>query len=245
MPTGDKLLAAALIFCSGALLPNSALGQAQIVDIAQQQRVEQAASTPAGDSFYQLQVLQEEVRQLRGLVEQLSYTINKVQLQQEGDYLDLDRRLAAVASNASEASEEVDSSTNQLRALTEVELAAVEADYSAATDLLLKQRDIDSAAEAYQQHIDRYPNSPYTANAWYWLGEIALLRGNRSGAEDAFSVILKNHSDHAKAIDAKFKLAKIYAESGDRELAKQLFTELAGGDDGTAIKARAYLRDNF
>jgi len=190
-------------------------------------------------------VLQEEVRQLRGLVEQLSYTINKVQLQQEGDYLDLDRRLAALASRASEASEEVDSSTNDLPALTEVELAAVETDYSAATDLLLKQRDIDSAAEAYQQHIDRYPNSPYTANAWYWLGEIALLRGNRSGAEDAFSVILKNHSDHAKAVDAKFKLAKIYAESGDRELAKQLFTELAGGDDGTAIKARAYLRDNF
>jgi len=217
--------------------------QARIVDITQS--AESASQVGSGEQYHQLQVLQEEVRQLRGLVEELSYTLDKVRLQQEGDYLDLDRRLAALDQRSAASEAAPADEAGQLSVLSPEQLALVEGDYNAATDLLLKQRDIDSAAAAYQAHIQRYPASPYLANAWYWLGEIALLRGDQAAAEGAFSAILRDYADHAKAVDAKFKLAKIYAESGDRELAAKLFEELAAGESGTAIKARAYLRDNF
>ena len=236
LPTVTAALTAAVIFTSPALS-----AQARIVDISQPV----GASAPApGDQYYQMQVLQEEVRQLRGLVEELSYTLNKVRLQQEGDYLDLDRRLAAIGANSAASSSD-DQGSSVEEPMEPAQLAAIEADYNAATDLLLKQRDIDAAAAAYQAHIDNYPASPYQANAWYWLGEIALLRGDQQQAEAAFGVILKQFGEHSKALDAKFKLAKIYAESGDKTLAEKLFNELASGESGTAIKARAYLRDNF
>lgn len=235
-------LIAAALSAAALLVAPAAFAQARIVDISQP--VETAAPAP-GDSYYQLQVLQEEVRQLRGLVEELSYTLNKVRLQQESDYLDLDRRLAASDAGSHAVEDSLSGDDSPVEPLDGEQLAVVEADYNAATDLLLKQRDIDAAAAAYQAHIDNYPGSPYQANAWYWLGEIALLRGDQQQAEAAFGVILKTYSGHSKALDAKFKLAKIYAESGDRQLAETLFKELASGDSGTAIKARAYLRDNF
>ncbi len=235
---GHAALCAVLVLGAPSLA-----AQARIVDITQP--AEPVSQAGSGEQYYQLQVLQEEVRQLRGLVEELSYTLDKVRLQQEGDYLDLDRRLAALDQHSGASAAEPADEAGQVSVLSAEQLAEVESDYNAATDLLLKQRDIDAAATAYQAHIQRYPTSPYLANAWYWLGEIALLRGDQTAAESAFSAILRDYVDHAKAVDAKFKLAKIYAESGDRELAKKLFEELAAGESGTAIKARAYLRDNF
>jgi TolA-binding protein len=234
--------ATAALGAAALLLSSPLLAQARIVDISQPAA---PVAVPSGEQYYQLQVLQEEVRQLRGLVEELSYTLNKVRLQQEDDYLNLDRRLAALQSDAAPSLAAAEGDTVQPQLLDADQLAVIDADYGAATDLLLKQRDIDAAASAYQAHIDNYANSPYLANAWYWLGEIALLRGQQQAAENAFGTILKRYGDHAKALDAKFKLAKIYAESGDRALAEKLFKELANGDSGTAIKARAYLRDNF
>lgn len=44
--------------------------------------------------FYQLQVLQQEVQELRGLVEEQSYQLNRLARDQKEQYIDLDRRLA-------------------------------------------------------------------------------------------------------------------------------------------------------
>ena len=60
-------------------------------------------SAAVGDSYYQSQMLQEEVRQLRGLVEELNYELQRVKQRQMDDYLDLDRRLSALQSGATPA----------------------------------------------------------------------------------------------------------------------------------------------
>ena len=49
--------------------------------------------------FYQMQVLQQEVRQLSGLVEEQARNIKKLQQDQRLQYIDLDRRVAALAPN--------------------------------------------------------------------------------------------------------------------------------------------------
>lgn len=46
--------------------------------------------------FYQLQVLQQEVQELRGLVEEQSYQLNRLARDQKEQYIDLDRRVAAL-----------------------------------------------------------------------------------------------------------------------------------------------------
>jgi TolA-binding protein len=52
----------------------------------------------AGNSYYQSQVLQEEVQMLRGMVEELTYELQQVKQRQMDDYLDLDRRICCTAS---------------------------------------------------------------------------------------------------------------------------------------------------
>ena len=55
---------------------------------------------PVDSSYNQSQMMQNEVRELRGLVEQLSYELQRVKQRQMDDYLDLDRRLSALQSGA-------------------------------------------------------------------------------------------------------------------------------------------------
>ena len=49
--------------------------------------------------FYQMQVLQQEVQMLRGQVEEQQYLIENLRRDQKEQYVDLDGRVAALASN--------------------------------------------------------------------------------------------------------------------------------------------------
>ena len=46
--------------------------------------------------FYQIQVLQQEVQELRGLVEEQAYQLNRLARDQKEQYIDLDRRVAGL-----------------------------------------------------------------------------------------------------------------------------------------------------
>ena len=222
-------------------------------------------SAAVGDSYYQSQMLQEEVRQLRGLVEELNYELQRVKQRQMDDYLDLDRRLSALQSGATPADFGTDPDAMQPpgddaaepnaddTGLVEqgsdktagVISEAIAQNYAQASNLLLKQRDINAAALAFKQHVIDYPNSPYLANAYYWLGEIYLLQGQGEMARQAFTLVVEQHPDHAKALDATFKLGKIYHQLGETDRARELLEKAANGIGGAASKAQSYLKNNF
>jgi len=56
------------------------------------------AQAPANDSYYQMQLMQDEVRTLRGMIEELNNEIRQLKKRQMDDYMDLDRRLSALLS---------------------------------------------------------------------------------------------------------------------------------------------------
>lgn len=58
-----------------------------------------ATGTSDQPLLYQMQLLQQQVRELRGLVEEQAYVIQKLQQDQRAQYVDLDRRVAALAPN--------------------------------------------------------------------------------------------------------------------------------------------------
>lgn len=217
-----------------------------------------------------MQDLREEVQLLRGRVEELSYELRRVKQQQLDDYLDVDRRLSALLTGSqveNQANESNDSSDNnsvaqdasgeaednlQLnpdesgeqtgRAFYET---AVREDYNSASGRLLKDRDIEGALVALKGHLEAYPDSPFAANAHYWLGEIYLLRGDTELAREEFTTILDTHRTHPKAIDSKFKLGKIYFELGEIETARVLLEDAAKTSGGVAAKAQSFLDQNF
>ena len=126
--------------------------------------------TAAGDSYYQSQVLQEEVRMLRGLVEELSHELQQVKQRQMDDYLDLDRRLSALTAGNSAGqpavqtrvaeqkiapspilpSDPSNTSSAASQATAPANSAEMKANYDNASDLLLKQRDTEGATLAFK-----------------------------------------------------------------------------------------------
>ena len=221
-----------------------------------------------------MQNLQEEVRMLTGLVEELTYELQQVKQRQLDDYLDLDRRLG-VGRQADESNvtgpfitptnpldlmgtqdsltaavgvdTERDVSVSALPEALElvVDQSLVKDDYNAASKKLLKERDIEGAAVALKRHLETYPGSPFAANAYYWLGEIYLLQGDIELARQSFTNIVERHADHPKAMDSRFKLGKIYFQLGEVERARDLLEQVSKSEGGAAAKARNFLETNF
>ena len=205
------------------------------------------------DVYDRSQALLEEVRLLRGMVEELNYELSQVKQRQMDDYLDIDRRLSGLAAGAAVAS-----SGLKARARDEIvsrraldkgpagdKAADMKISYDSASNLLLKKRDIDGAAAAFKQHVADHPSSPYSANAYYWLGEIYLLQGQDELARQSFSVVVEQYMGHSKSLDASFKLGKIYHQLGDLERSRELLEITAQSTGGAAVKAQSYLDNNF
>jgi tol-pal system protein YbgF len=234
-------------------------------------KVVKEPTAAVGDSYYKSQMLQNEVRELRGMVEQLSYELQRVKQRQMDDYLDIDRRLSGLTSGAVSASVTGDAQTQVEPAGTVVPLIEpagvavaktiptvveraeeplvnseeIAENYAQASNLLLKKRDFNGAVLAFKQHITDYPASPYIANAHYWLGEIYLLQGQDELARQSFTMVVEQYSTHGKAQDANFKLGKIYHQLGEVERARLLLETAAKGAGGAANKAQSYLKSNF
>ena len=242
------------------------------------------AGQAAGDRYYQMQVLQQEVQMLRGMVEELNHELQQLKQRQMDDYLDIDRRLSAIVSSAQansapannalannapansrpgsssaalDAKNSTDSSGYSLNpagsnnpsaakvAAGPSELAEMKANYENASSLLLKKRDINGAALAFEQHVVDYASSPYVANAYYWLGEIYLLQDQAELSRQAFTSVIEQYPLHSKAMDARFKLGKLYHQLGEDARARELLETAATSSGGVAKKALAYLNNNF
>lgn len=206
----------------------------------------QPANQAQLESYYQMQVLQEEVRQLRGLVEELGYELQQLKQRQMDDYLDLDRRLSGAVANTSSAP--AANAAPAPAATTPVgNVAASDAernDYSAAYQLL-RNKQLKESGQAFQKYIDNYPNGKYVANAYYWLGEVELINGDQEKARQAFEMVVNNYPTNRKAPDAAFKLGKVYHQQGNKAKAKDLLDKVAQGNSKAARLAQQYLADYF
>ena len=218
-----------------------------------------ATSLPASSSdvnaemFHQMQVLQQEVSQLRGQVEELTYELKRLKQQRLDDYVDFDRRLSAMRGQAggtgfSPEEQQVNSPTSATQPQSagapgsDSEAEELQS-YRTAIDLVLRQKDYARAITAFQQHLAQFPRGRYAANCQYWLGEIYLLENNLEQAREWFSRLLAENANHAKAPDATYKLGTVYDKLGDKARARQLLLKVAGGDTNAARLASAYLAD--
>ncbi len=225
--------------------------------------------------FYQMQRLQQEVLQLRGLVEEQAFEIKRLKQQRMDDYLDLDRRLAALTGgdvgsrgvvpvgDGTSPSGQVESAAGSLKAVQAVNIDGQQAKVSLVSQSpepvaivgetesyrqaysLLKQRQIEQAVAAFSQHLDDFPEGKYAANAQYWLGEIYLLKKELEPARQWFSQLLQSFPSHRKVADAKYKLGTVYDLLGDKVKARQLLDEVAASNESAARLAKNYIRKHF
>ncbi|WP_322978593.1 tol-pal system protein YbgF [Pseudomonas sp. C11] len=205
----------------------------------------QAPASAQGMLFNQLQQMQQELAQLRGMVEEQQNEIQR--LKQEGleRYQDLDQRISAGAAAGAPAQ---NSSANgvinaagtptppaaQQQASAEPGDPAKEKLYYDAAFDLIKAKDFDKASQAFAAFLNRYPSSQYAGNAQYWLGEVNLAKGDLQAAGQAFAKVSQAYPSHAKVPDSLFKLADVERRLGHNDKARGILQQVIAQFPGSS-----------
>ncbi len=203
-------------------------------------------NTPVEQDVYsQIRALQDEMANLRGLIEEQAHEIKQLKQLQLDNYMELDRRLSggAIPASPSPVSDEVSSVAPV--AVPQAANSVDEADlYKTAYDLL-NSRKYDEAVVAFKSHLSQYPLGAYAANSHYWLGKVAMLKRDYPQAKTWFSKLINDFPASPKVPDAKLDLGRVYFFMGDKASAKTTLAEVAAGNTDAAKLAQKFLAENF
>ncbi len=203
------------------------------------------ASNLQTEMYFRLQSLQEEVSELRGLVEEQANEIQRLKKQRMDDYLDLDRRIGELTRKAGGAGGAIGLEANAGGSSGEGGTRASETEMYREAYELLRDREIDKAIEAFNAYLEEYPQGNFAGNSHYWLGEIYLLNQNLDDAQKWFERLLSEFPDDRKRTDAQYKLGRVYHQQGKNQQAQELLRDVASGTSDAARLARQYLEENF
>lgn len=177
-----------------------------------------------------LQTLEQEVQELRGQLEIQNHTVKTLKEQQLSFYKDLDSRINA--SNTSKAApktvfaptlaEPVPKNTiaeAPAQAAHNTNPADEQVQYLAAYDLITTKH-YEEATTAMQNFATNFPQSGYTPNAEYWLGELFLMQKNYPKAINHFQTVLQRFPTSSKSAPSLLKIG--YALNADGKRAEAI-----------------------
>jgi tol-pal system protein YbgF len=174
----------------------------------------------------QLEELQVEVNELRGVTELHSHKLSQVLERQRELYQEIETRVSqalkspqpvppAIAANSSG-----NSNQNYSSNLTENEA------YDRAVNLVLKEKQYDKAIPAFQAFNQTFPNSTYAPNAHYWLGQLLFNKGRLEEAEKEFNTVVEQYTSSNKRADAMLKLGMVAQKQGQKAKAVAMYQTL-------------------
>ncbi len=235
-----------------ALWSAAAAGQVPVVEAGGRGNQAQAGNSNelVGTLYTQLEALQQEVQTLRGLVEEQSYQIRRIQTEQRDRYLDIDRRLSELAGTPASGAPPAALPGTTLPGAEASPPAAAGSDtasdqmneqdlYRTALNLLLEQSKYEESVQMFQSYIDRFPRGRLLTNAWYWQGEALILASRFNEARDVFTQLITNYPEDPKAAGAMLKLGVVYQQMGDAVLAAQTWRDIAIRYPKNATEIRA------
>ena len=105
-----------------------------------------------------------------------------------------------------------------------------------------KQPALDNAIAALKKLVQDYPNSPYTAEGHYWLGDSYARLQDSGKAVPHYQTIISRYSNHAIADKAQLRLGKAYEAQGYHTLARITYEALSQRSQNSHIVAQAEKR---
>lgn len=94
------------------------------------------------------------------------------------------------------------------------------------TAFVLMKKSPTAATNAFREYIKLQPQSPLSANAQYWIGEIMYSHNNYKGATKEFIKVLQNYKYSDKAPDAAIKLGYSFFALKNWEFARRTFEDV-------------------
>ena len=233
------------LFVSAAQSPVPVESRESVVTY--QPPIEEEVASGGMENQYQQQLLQQEVMELRGLVERLQHELSRLKSIQDDRYLELDARLQQVLKANVQVPEPFAEDPGET-AVSLIDENLSEKDLYETTQILIRNRQYEMAITQLEALIDRFPDGEYTANTYYWLGQVQAAKTNPDfeKARQALAQVISYFPDHSKVPDAAYALGKVYYTLGDCERATDLLEQVMDQYPGkTAAKlAENYLRES-
>ncbi|MEZ8576512.1 tol-pal system protein YbgF [Vibrio splendidus] len=165
-----------------------------------------------------------EISELRGELERNSYDMKQMLERQRELFIELDRvrgevKAAGTATivAASEGSKDASGTFS-----TDVDEQTA---YQNAVDMILKQRDYTGAIAAFQKFQKDFPDSTFTPNSHYWLGQLYFAKKQDKEAVKSFAAVV-SYKDSNKRADALVKLGDIAARNNNAAQAKKYYQQV-------------------
>jgi tol-pal system protein YbgF len=202
-------------------------------------RLERVERVVNNDSLIQLaaqvEQLQLELREIRGEVETLRFDTESAAARQRDQYLDIDRRLQALASGTGAAY----SSAPTLPAAGAAAAgaaagAAVGAGATGGSDRALyeqafdqlKEGRYDEARRSFERFLSEYPDSQLAGHGQYWLAETYYVGQDFTRALPEFRKVVEQYPQSRKVPDALLKIGYCQYELEQYGAARQALTDV-------------------
>lgn len=244
-------IALALVLAAGCAT------QADIQDIRREHRGirSQLANTRAS-----LDGLQREVAELRGRVDEVRQS-SRGGRKVESGLSDLEARVAALelerrpqlqpgsSGGPLAQSDQPGPTEPERRELAVTDLAREEARPDAPEEYrrglaLARQGGCDRAIQVFREFLRTHPDSPYTPNAHYWIGDCHYVLGDYSQAILKFNDVRQQYPKSDRAAPALLKIGLAFLEMGNKSEARLAFQKVVNDYPSLpeAAKAREKLQ---
>jgi len=186
------------------------------------------------DLIYQkISELEQEIATLRNLIEENTYLIERYQELQQQRYLDLDKRLHNLLSEEKEDLTAESLNGQQNNTTEEIDL------YKGALELFDSSRYAE-ALESFRELIISYPEGSYSADAYFWSGELYLVQQLFEDAREHYLVVVEKFNEHPRVADSLFKLGLLERALMNDQIANSYFSRVISEypDTGAAELAK-------
>ncbi len=178
----------------------------------------------------QLDELQQEFNELRGITELHAHKLNQVLERQRELYQELDKRVVQQTQTttptiANTVNQQPVVSQNNDNTVYSSDISENDA-YDRAVNLVLKDKRYEEAIPEFKAFNKKYPKSAYAANSHYWLGQLLFNKNDLKAAKKEFEIVYTKFTDSPKRSDSMLKLAIVEQKLNNKAKAKSLFKEL-------------------
>ena len=183
--------------------------------------------------YQKISELEQEISTLRNLIEENTYLIERYQELQLQRYLDLDKRLHNLLSEEKEDLATEYLNGQQYNSTEEIDL------YKGALELFEASRYAE-ALESFRELIISYPEGAYSADAYFWSGELYLVQQLFEDAREHYLVVVEKFIDHPRVADSLFKLGVLERALMNDQIANSYFSRVISEypDTGAAELAK-------
>ncbi len=168
--------------------------------------------------YKKIEVLEEEIRDLRNILEENSILVDRSLELQQQRYLDLDARILEISKIYSEKPSSVDEDAQYLD--------SEEKELFKSALILFEESRFAEALEIFSQIIITFPDGSFTADAYFWSGELFLAQEMFEDAKLSFKNVVDNFYQHSRTPDSLFKLGEIYRIEGDIERSLEFYDKV-------------------